>query len=110
MEKMDLAVLPELSMFFSTMHSQSGDGRSALLPCLYAAQDIYGYIPDAAILEIARDLEIPITEINTVVDFYTLFHRIPVNKTILHVCNDPHCKLAGADAIFKSIRFGGLNQ
>jgi NADH:ubiquinone oxidoreductase subunit E len=44
MESTEIGVLPELSMFFSTMHSQAGDGRSALLPCLHAAQDLYGLL------------------------------------------------------------------
>ena len=104
MENTDTIILPELSMFFSTLHSQSGNGRTALIPCLHAAQDLYGYIPEEVIRDISHNLEIPVDDINEVLDFYTLFHRAPINKTILHVCNDPVCKMAGADTVFKSIR------
>ncbi len=103
MENTEVIILPELSMFFSTMHSQAGDGRSALLPCLHAAQDLYGYISDEAISEIAINLAVSKKEILEIIDFYPLFLRKPARKTILHVCNDPLCKLAGVDTIFKTI-------
>jgi NADH-quinone oxidoreductase subunit F len=104
MENSEVIILPELSMFFSTMLSQAGDGQSALLPCLHAAQVFYGYIPEKVIEEIAADLQIPIGAISDVIDFYPLFHRKPVNKTIFHVCNDLACKMAGADTVFRTFR------
>ncbi len=103
MESTEIGVLPELSMFFSTMHSQAGDGRSALLPCLHAAQDLYGFITDEVISEIAANLSVKIEDINEIINFYPLFHREPARKTILHVCNDPICKLAGVETVFRTI-------
>lgn len=104
MDNSDVIILPELSMFFSTMLSQAGDGQSALLPCLHAAQDLYGYIPEIVVTEIAANLQIPKDTISEVIDFYPLFHRKPVNKTIFRVCNDPLCKMAGADTVFRTFR------
>jgi NADH-quinone oxidoreductase subunit F len=104
MEKTDTIILPELSMFLSTLHFQMGNSRSALLPCLHAAQDFTGYISDEAILNISQSLEISTKEIETVIDFYTLFHREPTSKTVLHVCNNLACKLAGVDTVYKTIR------
>lgn len=106
MEKSDLTILPELSVFFDSFQSRSGEGRTAILPCLFTAQDLYGYIPDFVITEISADLNISLEDVNNVVDFYPLFHREPINRTIMHVCNDPHCKMAGADSVHKLIRFG----
>lgn len=76
-------------------------GRTALLPALHAAQEIYGYLPDVVLIEIARALRVPLAEIYGVVDFYALFYSRPVSQTIIHVCNDPVCALAGADGILK---------
>ncbi len=104
MENTDVRILPELSMFFNTIHSQSGDGRSALLPCLHTAQDLYGFIPDHIIEEISHNLEIPAEDILQVLNYFPLFHRTPVNKVVLHICNDPACKMAGPEAVFKTIR------
>jgi NADH-quinone oxidoreductase subunit F len=38
-----------------------------------------------------------------VIDFYALFHREPVGKTLIHVCGDPACALAGADTVMKTL-------
>jgi NADH-quinone oxidoreductase subunit F len=104
MEKSNTILLPELSMFLNTLHFQMGNGRSALLPCLHAAQDFAGYISGEAILDISQSLDIPVQEIEEVIDFYTLFHRKQAGKTILHMCNDPACKMAGVDTVYRTIR------
>lgn len=104
MEKTDTVILPELSMFLNTLHFQMGNSRAALLPCLHAAQDFEGFISSEAIRDISQSLEIPANEIEEVIDFYTLFRRKPANKTVLHVCNDPSCKMAGVDTVFHTIR------
>jgi NADH-quinone oxidoreductase subunit F len=78
-------------------------GRTALLPALHAAQAIYGYIPEQVAAEIGRSLQVPLVDVFGVVDFYALFYREPVGKTVIHVCGDPACALAGADTVFKVI-------
>lgn len=105
MEKTDTVILPELSMFLSTMQSQSGGGRTALLPCLHTAQELYGYIPETVVQEIANNLEITSDEIYDVIDYFPLFHRKPVSKTIIHICNDHRCNLAGYETVFKSLQY-----
>lgn len=103
METTEVDILPELSMFFSLMHSQAGGGRSALLPCLHAAQELYGVISDEVINKIAQNLSIPTKEILDVLDFFPFFHRETIQKTVFFVCNDPACKMAGGDTIFRII-------
>ena len=76
-------------------------GRTALLPVLHSAQEIYGYLPEPVVKELARYLDIPFAEVWGVIKFYTLFHSEPVGKTILHVCNDPVCAHAGSDGMLK---------
>jgi len=75
--------------------------RTNLLPALHAAQEFYGYIPQDVASLIAKELQIPLSEVFGVIDFYTLFHTKPVAKTVIHVCNDPACSMAGADSVFK---------
>jgi NADH-quinone oxidoreductase subunit F len=36
-----------------------------------------------------------------VIDFYTLFYANPVAETVVHVCGDPACAMAGGDAMMK---------
>ena len=95
---MEIINLKPLQSKLSGFKSQ---GRTMLLPALYAAQEIYGYIPSQAASEIGQTLNIPLADVFGVVEFYTLFHSKPVEKTIVHVCNDPVCAMAGSESILK---------
>jgi len=76
-------------------------GRPYLLPALLVAQELYGYIPQNAAVEISKVLCVPLADVYGVIDFYALLHKEPVNKTILHICNDPVCAMAGSGALLK---------
>jgi NADH-quinone oxidoreductase subunit F len=76
-------------------------GRSGLLPILHEAQAIYGYLPEPVVTRIAEALSVPLVDVYGVVEFYALFYDKPVGKTVIHVCNDPVCALAGSESIFK---------
>lgn len=76
-------------------------GRTALLPALHAAQEAFGYIPEEAASAIGQALHVPLADVYGVIDFYTMFYREPVGKTVIHVCGDPACAMAGADGVMK---------
>lgn len=93
----------DLSPLKTRLAEYAPEGRSALLPALHAAQEIYGYLPEPVAAEVARTLSVPLADVYGVIDFYALFFREPVGKTVIHVCDDPACALAGADGILKSM-------
>lgn len=100
---MDEAIL-DLAPLRSILAELSPQGRTALLPALHAAQELYGYLPRQVAAEIGTSLGVPLAEVHGVIDFYSLFYREPVGKNVIHVCNDPACALAGADTVFKVIQ------
>ncbi|MCJ7625176.1 MAG: NAD(P)H-dependent oxidoreductase subunit E, partial [Anaerolineaceae bacterium] len=91
----------DLSLLQPVLAKHAPDGRTGLLPALHEAQEIYGYQPESVSVEIARALSVPEADVFGVIEFYALFYSHPVGKTVIHVCNDPSCALAGADSIFK---------
>jgi NADH-quinone oxidoreductase subunit F len=95
MNVLDLKPLEDLLSGFKTQ------GRTMLLPSLHSTQNLYGYIPPEAAKEIAASLNVPLAEVYGVIEFYTLFHSEPVGKTIVHVCNDPVCAMAGSESVLK---------
>lgn len=78
-------------------------GRSGLLPALHAAQNIYGWLPKEVAAEIAKILQVPLADVNGVIEFYSLFYKDPVGKRIFRVCTDPSCALKGADDILEHL-------
>lgn len=77
--------------------------RSDLLPVLQETQELYGYIPEDAAVEIGRALRVPLADLSGVIDFYTLLYRDPVGDQIIRVCTDPACAIAGGEAVLTGV-------
>ncbi len=77
--------------------------RSAVMPLLYMAQRDGGYVTKVEMQEIADILDIEITEVATIVGFYTLYHEKPGGKYRIQVCNDLPCALQGADEFLERL-------
>jgi len=77
--------------------------RSAVMPLLYLAQRQDGYVTKAAMQEIASLCEIDITEVASIVGFYTLYSAEPTGKIRIQVCTDLPCALRGADKFLEQL-------
>lgn len=95
---------PTIESLQPILEKFSSAGRTALLPSLHAAQELFGYIPEFAAQAIANQLKVPLVDVYGVITFYSHFHDRPVSKSVIHVCNDPVCALAGSDGYFKRMR------
>ena len=67
--------------------------RASVMPLLHLAQQEYGYITQDAMREVAEIAEIDVTEVASIVGFYTLFHSTPGGKIRIQVCTDIACVL-----------------
>ena len=77
--------------------------RSAVMPLLYLAQRTDGYITKASMAEIAALLELDVTEVASIVGFYTMYHDEPAGKYRMQVCTDLPCALRGADKFLETL-------
>ncbi len=77
--------------------------RSAVMPLMYLAQREHGFITRAAMEEIAGILDISVTDVGSLVGFYTLFHDKKEGKYRMQVCTDLPCALRGADEFMQSL-------
>ena len=71
--------------------------RSAVMSLLYMAMREEGYITKADKADIAKLLDMTVTEVSGIVGFYTLFHDEKAGRYRLQVCTDIGCALRGAD-------------
>ncbi len=76
-----------------------GRRRDALLPVLWDVQTAFGYIGPDAVHQISHTLRVPESDIYGVISFYSLFSAEPTAETVIRVCADPVCGLAGADEV-----------
>ncbi len=77
--------------------------RSAVMPLLYLAQREEGYISARALLEIAEICEISVTDVASIVGFYTLYYDQPLGRYHIQVCTDLPCALRGAETFLAQL-------
>jgi NADH-quinone oxidoreductase subunit E len=77
--------------------------RSAVMSLLYLAQHEYGYITKEAIREIADISGITVTEVTSIIGFYSLYRDQPSGKYHVQVCTDLPCALRGAEQFLEKL-------
>lgn len=86
------------------LRSHYPDSRSAVMGVLYIAQNEFGWMKKEVMDLVAETLKIPVFQVWEVVSFYTLYHRQPVGKFHLQVCNNISCTLRGSQSLVDAIR------
>ena len=77
--------------------------RAALLPLLHLVQQTFGRITPEAEEWAAGLIGITPAHVHEVVTFYTLYHRGPVGRTHIQVCQNIACALRGGREIMAAI-------
>jgi NADH-quinone oxidoreductase subunit F len=90
------AIKPILSQY-------AGKGREALIPVLLEAQAIYGYLSEPVVVAIGEALQVPMTEIHGVIEFYTMLYAQPTGRTLIRICTGPICAQYGAEGILHAL-------
>jgi NADH-quinone oxidoreductase subunit E len=71
------------------------DKLSAIIPCLYKAQEENGWISPEVIDCLSKEMDLPASRIAEVAMFYTMFNKKPVGKFHIQVCCNVSCAMAG---------------
>jgi len=83
----------------------AGHTRGAVIPLLDLAQRQHGgWLPLAAMKEVARILEMPEMRVYEVATFYTMFMRTPVGKYHIQVCTTTPCWLCDSDGVMQTLK------
>lgn len=70
-----------------------------LLPILHSIQDTLGYIPPAAVEDIAKALYLSKAEVHGVISFYHYFRETPPGKHTIHICRAESCQSMNGNAL-----------
>ena len=79
------------------------DQEGAVIPILQQAQEIFGYLPEEVMFEIAAKSRISISMLYGVATFYAQFNLEPRGRHIINVCDGTACHVRGAPKIVQSI-------
>ncbi|HUI33288.1 MAG: NADH-quinone oxidoreductase subunit NuoE [Dysgonamonadaceae bacterium] len=72
---------------------------AASIESLKIVQDKQRWVSDKALAEVARILEMPVTELENVASFYNLIYRKPVGRHVIHLCESISCWVMGLEDI-----------
>ena len=86
-----------------TMH-QYGYADHALIQVLHRAQEQFGYLSKPTLEYISREMNIPISEIRSIVSFYSFFNTTPPGKHKVMVCMGTACYVKGAERILGRLK------
>jgi NADH-quinone oxidoreductase subunit F len=70
---------------------------------LFDCQSLYGWLPREAQQAASETLRVPLADIHGVIEFYTMLYNRPTAKTMVRVCSDLACSLAGSEAIIDQV-------
>ena len=74
-----------------------------LIPMLQTIQRHMGYLPEDALLEVARLTKLPAAKVFGVATFYEQFRLNPVGRHIVKLCRGTACHVRGADRILNDV-------
>ncbi len=80
----------------STILEPYQDQPNALIPILQEVQDELGYLPEEAMLEIAKTTGLPESQVYGVATFYAQFYFSRRGKNQTKVCSGTACHVKGA--------------
>ena len=88
-----------LKTIFDTFEGKSEE----LIPLLQQIQKECGYLPEEAMLEIAKFLGVPESKVYAVATFYAQFRFTPIGRNHVTVCRGTACHVRGAQRILEKI-------
>ncbi len=83
--------------------SKYPEKRSALMPVMWMAQKKWGWISPEVMKYISELLEIPLSNVEGVASFYTMYFKKPMGKYHIQVCTNVSCMLRKGDQIYKHV-------
>jgi NADH-quinone oxidoreductase subunit F len=95
---------PQLDAKFNQLVSRYPVKRSALIPMMLYGQDEFGWLSDELLHEIARRLDLNMTQVTETLAYYSMLRRKPAGKYHVQVCTNVSCMLKGGNEIFEHVK------
>lgn len=97
-------ITPEIEEALSKIRRKFKGKPEELIPMLQSVQKALGYLPQSALLEIARLTSLPPARVFGVVTFYAQFRLRPVGKYIIKVCRGTACHVSGSGILLDDLQ------
>jgi NADH-quinone oxidoreductase subunit F len=92
---------PELEQKVQSLLGRYPVKRSALVPMALYAQDLFGYVSEELVEEIAHRLELKTIQVTETLSYYSMIRWAPAGKYHVQVCTNVSCMLRGGQQILE---------
>jgi NADH-quinone oxidoreductase subunit E len=77
--------------------------KAEIIPILQQVQQVFGYLPEEAMAQVAEFVNVPESSIYGIATFYAQFKFTPVGRNIIKVCRGTGCYVKGAPRLLDEI-------
>jgi NADH-quinone oxidoreductase E subunit len=77
--------------------------KSNLIALLQGVQEVYGYLPEGVLQEVADFVEMPLSRVYGVATFYNQFRLTPLGENVIRVCRGTACHVCNSANILFSL-------
>jgi NADH-quinone oxidoreductase subunit E len=77
--------------------------KAELIPILQQVQQALGYLPEEALSQIAKYVDVPECTVYGIATFYAQFKLVPMGRNIIKVCRGTGCYVRGAPRILDEL-------
>jgi len=95
--------MEEIEALFAEIRKEFKGRADELIPMLQRFQRALGFLPEQALLEIARLTGLSTARVYGTATFYAQFRFQPAGKYIIRVCRGTACHVKGSDRILETI-------
>ncbi|MGB0872032.1 MAG: NAD(P)H-dependent oxidoreductase subunit E [Solirubrobacterales bacterium] len=99
----DVDVPAELKDWIEQRMAMYPDRKSAIIPCLMAAQKLHGWLSPEAVDQVAAVMRFTPARLVSVASFYDMFELEPSGQRTIYMCTNISCMLRGADAVMQEL-------
>jgi len=92
-----------VSDLIKTLADQHGRNRHSLLPILQGVVEQETYLSEFSMIEIARELDMPASEVYGTATFYSFLEYKKMGKYIIRICKTITCSMKGKNQILLTI-------
>jgi NADH-quinone oxidoreductase subunit F len=95
---------PQLDAKFNQLVGRYPVKRSALIPMMLYGQDEFGWLSDELLEEIAKRLDLNMTQVTETLAYYSMLRRKPAGKYHMQVCTNISCMLRGGNEVYQHMQ------
>ena len=112
----DVIIPAELQDWIEQRMAMYPDKKSAIIPCLMAAQKTHGWLSPEAVDQVAAVMKLTPAQLVSVASFYDMFELEPSGDRTIYMCTNISCMLRGADAVMEElerqvgVKNGGVSE